>query len=118
MLVLKLSRQTSAPTNAAVGAGHIRDCSSGLRGFETICLRDHVGDLVTAPTVSLNADVRLVNKTFVDHSLNSGQHALQSTASRIASGVNDVRHEDQIAVTDVVSWIDRSTRAGIAKSVQ
>ena len=68
--------------------------------------------------MSLNADVRLVNKTFIDHGLNGGQHALQSTASRIAGRINDVRHEDQIAVTDIVSWIDRSPRARIAESMQ
>src|SRR5438094_6147656 len=117
MLVLKLSRQTTTPTNSAVGAGHIRDRGSGFRGFETICLRNHVSDLITTPTVSLNADVRLVNKTFIDHGLNGGQHALQSTASRIADRINDVRHEDQIAVTDIVSWIDRRPRARIAESI-
>src|SRR6266536_6547524 len=108
MLVLKLSRQTSAPANAAVSAGHVRDGSSGLRGFEPIRLRHHVSDLIAAPTVSLDADVRLVNKTLIDDGLNCGQHALQSTASRIAGRVDDVRHEDQIAVADVVSRIDRS----------
>src|SRR6266550_603726 len=118
MLVLKLSRQASAPANAAVGAGHVRDCSSGLRGFEAIRLRDHVGDLITAPTVSLDANVRLVNKTFIDHGLNGRQHALQSTASRISGRVNDVRHEDQIAVTNVVSRIDRSARAWVSESMQ
>src|SRR5438552_4556610 len=118
MLVLKLSRQTSTPTNSAVGAGHIRDRGSGFRGFETICLRNHVSDLIATPTVSLNADVRFVNKTFIDHGLNGGQHALQSTASRIAGRVNNVRHENQIAVTNVVSRIDRSARARIPESMQ
>src|SRR3989440_9727112 len=101
MFVLKLSRQTGAPANAAVGAGHIRDRSPGFCGFETIRLRDHVGDLIAAPTVSLNADVRLVDKTFIDYGLNGGQHALQSTASRIARRVNDIQREDQIALTYV-----------------
>src|SRR2546426_11020271 len=77
MLVLKLARQATPPANATVGAGHIRYCSPGFRGFETICLRNHVSDLIAAPTVSLNGDVRLVNKTFIDHGLNGGQHALQ-----------------------------------------
>src|SRR5437588_8295949 len=118
MLVLKLSWQASTPANAAVGTGLIRDCSSGLRGFEAIRLRDHVSDLITAPTVSLNANVRLVDKTFIDDGLNGRQNALQSTTSRIAGRVNNVRHEDQIAVTNVVSWIDRSPRTRISESMQ
>src|SRR5438034_10694373 len=118
MLVLKLAGQTSAPANAAVGACHIRDCGARLCGLETIRLRHHVSDLITAPTVSLDADVRLVNKTFIDHGLNGGQNALQSTAARIAGRVNNVRHEDQIAVADIVGWINRSPRSRIAESMQ
>src|SRR5258707_1371745 len=118
MLVLKLSRQATPPANAAVGARHIRDGSAVLCSFEAVRLRHHVSDLITAPTVSLDADVRFVNKTFIDHGLNGRQHALQSAASRIAGRVNDVRHEDQIAVADIVSRIDRSAGAWIAESMQ
>src|SRR5882724_7439144 len=110
MLVLKLPRQTRAPANAAVCTRHVRYRRSGLSGFEPVRLRDHVGDLVSAPTVPLNSDVVLI-----DDGLNCRQHALQSTAPRIARGVDDVRHEDQIAVADIKSRIDRSARRGIPK---
>src|SRR6266404_533761 len=103
MLVLELARQTTAPTNPAVGTRHVCNRSAGFRGFETIRLRHHVSDLIAAPTVSLNPNVRLVNKATIDDGLNRGQHALQSTATRIARGVDDVRHEDQIAVADIES---------------
>src|SRR6266446_6194978 len=105
MFILELTRQTGAPTNATIGAGHIRDSSSGLRGFEAIGLRDHVSDLITAPTVSLNSDRVFVDKSFVNDGLNPRQHALQRTRSRIAGGVNNVRHENQIAVADIERWI-------------
>src|SRR5712671_4739047 len=118
MLILELTRETAAPTNAAVSTGHIRDGGAGLRGFEAICLCHHVRDLITAPTVSLNSDRVFVHKSLVNDSLNSRQHTLQRTWSRIAGGVDNVRHENQIAVADIERRVDRSTRAGIAKSVQ
>ena len=109
--VLELARQASAPANAAVGAGHVRDHRARRRGFEAVRLRDHVGDLIAAPTVSLNADGLFVDEALVDHRLNRRQHALQRALARIADRVDDVRHEDQIAVADVVRRIDRSARA-------
>src|SRR5438874_9803 len=118
MLVLKLPRQTRAPANAAVCTRHVRYRRSGLSGFEPVRLRDHVGDLVSAPTVPLNSDVVLIDESFIDYGLNCRQHALQSTAPRIARGVDDVRHEDQIAVADIESRIDRSARRGIPKCMQ
>src|SRR5437867_888054 len=118
MLVLELTRKTAAPANTAIGAGHIRDGCAGLRGFEAIRLRDHVSDLITAPTVPLNSDRVFVDESLINDGLNSRQHALQRARSRIAGGVDNVRHENQIAVADIERWIDRSARAGIAKSVQ
>src|SRR5437763_1177818 len=115
MLVLKLPRQPRAPADAAVGAGHVHDGGARFGGFEAIGLRNHVGDLIPAPTVSLDADVLLVNESAVDDGLDSRQNALQSITSRIAGFVNNVRHENQVTVADVVSRIDRSARAGIAK---
>src|SRR3979409_2011435 len=103
MLVLELARQARAPTNTAVGAGHVRHRRAGRRGFEAIGLRHHVSDLITTPTVSLNSDRVLVDITPVDYGLDSRQHALQSALSRIASRVNNVRHENQIAIADIVS---------------
>src|SRR5436305_10321138 len=117
MLVLKLARQPRAPANAAVGAGHVRDGGARFGGFEAIGLRDHVGDLISAPTVSLDADVVLVNESAIDDGLHRGQHALQSITSRIAGFVNNVRHENQVTVADVVSRINRSAGTGIAKLV-
>src|SRR5690349_10528899 len=72
-LVLKLPRQASAPANAAVSARHICDERARRRRFETIRLRDHVGDLITAPTVSLDSDRVLVHVAFIDDRLNAGQ---------------------------------------------
>ena len=111
VLVLKLARQAGAPANAAVGAGHIRNQRAGRGRAKAIGLRDHVGDLIAAPTVSLNADRLLVNKALVDYRLNCRQHTLQRALSRIADRVNDVRHEDQVAVAGIESGIDRSARS-------
>src|ERR1043166_9748767 len=98
MLVLKLTRQARAPANAAVSAGHIRDGCTGFGRFEAVRLRHHVSDLITAPTVTLYADVVLIDEAPVDDGLHRGQHTLQSLATGIAGFVNDVRHENQIAV--------------------
>src|ERR1041385_6414922 len=103
MFVLKLSRQTRAPADAAVGAGHVYDRRARFGCLEAIGLRDHVGDLITAQTVSLDTDVVLVNEPAIDDGLNGRQNALQSIAAGIASLVNDVPHENQIAVAHVVS---------------
>src|SRR5205085_10709737 len=107
--------KSRAPADAAVSAGHVHYGGAGLGGFEAIRLRDHVGDLVTTPTVSLDADVIFVNEAFVDNGLNGGQNALQRIATRIAGFVNDVRHENQVTVAEIVRRVDRSARAGIAK---
>src|SRR5437764_15425282 len=117
MLVLKLPWQSRAPANAAVGAGHVRDGGARFGGFEAIGLRDHVGDLISAPTVTLDADVLLVNESAIDDGLHRGQDALQRVSSRIAGFVNNVRHKNQVAVADVISRIDRSARSRIAKLV-
>src|SRR5437763_524792 len=53
MLVLKLPRQPGAPADAAIGAGHVHDGGARFGGFEAVGLRDHVGDLIPAPTVFL-----------------------------------------------------------------
>src|SRR6185295_16755398 len=105
MLVLKLARQSRAPTNAAVGAGHVRDGGARFGRFEAIRLRDHVGDLIPAPTVSLDADVVLVNESSIDYGLHRREDALQRITSRIAGLIDNVRHENQVAVADVVSRI-------------
>src|SRR6185369_6283024 len=72
-LILKLSWQTRAPTNATVSARHVCHESARSRRFEAIRLRDHVRDLITAPTVSLDADRVLIYVTFIDHGLDSRQ---------------------------------------------
>src|SRR5438552_18191412 len=118
MLVLKLTRQSGAPANSAVGAGHVRDGGAGRGGFEAIGLRDHVGDLIAAPTVPLNSDRVLIHETLIDDGLNSRQHAFHGALSGIAGRVNDVRHENQVAVADIVGRIDRSAWPGITKRVQ
>src|SRR6266511_5365942 len=118
MLVLKLTRQARAPADAAVGAGHVRDGGAGSGCFEAVGLRDHVSDLITAPTVSLDADRVFVDVTLIYDGLYCRQHALHGALAGITGGINDVRHENQIAVADVVCRIDRSARTGITKSVQ
>src|SRR5438045_6023940 len=107
MLVLKLPRQAGAPTNAAVSAGHIRNRGAGFGGFEPVRLRHHVGDLIAAPTVTLYADVVLIDKAPVDDGLHRRQDALQRVTAGIAGLVNNIGYEDQIPVTDVIGWVDR-----------
>src|SRR6267142_937745 len=118
MLVLELARQARAPTNTVVSAGHVRDGRTGRCRFEAIGLRHHVSDLITAPTVSLDSDRVLVDIASVDHGLDTGQHALQSALSRITRRVDNVRHENQIAIADIVSWVNRGARSRITKSMQ
>src|SRR5438477_8707046 len=90
MLVLKLTRQSGAPADAAVGAGHVRDSGAGGGGFEAIGLRDHVGDLIAAPTVSLDSDRVFIDEALIDDGLDSRQHAFHGALAGIAGRVNDV----------------------------
>src|SRR2546422_3855324 len=113
MLVLELARQARAPTNAAIGAGHVYDGRAGLRSFEAIGLRQHISDLITAPTVSLDSDRVLVDIAPVEHGLDCWQHAFQSALSRITGRVDNVRHENQVTIADVIRRVDRSARPGI-----
>src|SRR6266545_1327964 len=105
MFVLELTRQARAPANAAVGARHIRNERAWRRGAKPICLRHHVSDLVSTPTVSLYANRILLNDALVDHGLNSRQYTLQGALSRIADCVDDVRQKDKITVADVEGGI-------------
>src|SRR4029450_2842650 len=104
--ILELSRQPRAPPDAAVGAGHVSHERSGRGGFEPIGLRDPVGDLVAAPTVPLNADGVFVDEAEVNDRLDRGQYAFERALARIADGINDVRHQDQIAVAGVKRGVD------------
>src|SRR5258708_36745396 len=113
MFVLELTRETTAPTNATVGAGHVGDGGAGLRGFEAIRLRHHVRDLIATPAVSLNSNRVFGDEALVDDGLDSRQNAFQSARPGIARRVDNVRHENQIAVADVERRVDRSTRTGI-----
>src|SRR5262249_19630125 len=111
--VLELARQPGAPSASAVGAGHIAPEGAGRGGFEAVGLRDHIRDLITAPTVALNADGVFVDEALVDDRLNRGQHAFERALAGIADGVNDVGHQDQIAVTGVKRGVDRMARTRI-----
>src|SRR5215475_9911459 len=117
-LVLELARQPGAPPDAAVGAGHIAHERPGRGGFESVGLRDHIRDLIAAPTVALNADLVLVDKALVDNRLNRGQHAFEGALARIVDGVNDIGHQDQIAIAGVKRGVDRMARTRIDEPVQ
>src|SRR5436190_22859247 len=98
MFVLKLSGQPCAPTYAAVSARHIRNRRASRRGFEPCGLGDHISDLITAPTVSLNAYGIFIDEAFINYCLNAWQNTLQSALTGMSNRINDVRHKDHIAV--------------------
>ena len=106
VFVLELAREPRAPANAAVGAGHIRHQCAGSGSFETIGLRDHVSDLVTAPTMALNADGVLFDEALIHDGLHGRQHALQRALTRITNVVDNVRHQDQITVAGIERSVD------------
>src|SRR5262245_32798267 len=110
MFVLELARKSGAPSNSAVRRRHVHDHRSRRCCLETIRLREHVGDLIAAPAVSLDTYRVFIDESFIDDSLNRGQYAFQSALSGITDRVNDIRLEDEIPIAYVVGSID--ARAG------
>src|SRR5678809_71893 len=118
MLVLKLARQSCSPANAAVGAGHIRNRRAGRGSLESSRLRDHISDLITTPTVALNSDRLLIDKALVYNRLNRWQNTSECALTRMPDGVNDIRHQYQVAVACVVRGIDRMARPRVHETMQ
>ena len=117
LLVLELPRQPGAPADAGVGARHIADGRSRFRTAKPIRLRDHVGDLVAAPRVALNADGLLVDEAQLHDGSDRGQHAAQRTLARLAGLVDDVGREDDVAVARVKRNVDARARCGVDETV-
>src|SRR5437016_3899640 len=106
MLVLELPGNSRSPANAVVGAGHVSHRSVCGRCAEAVGLGDHVSDLVSAPTVALNADSLLIDKASSDYRIDSWQNTLQRALSRLANGVNNVRLQDEVSVAYIVAGQD------------
>ena len=115
-LVLELPRQARAPADAVVGADHVGHRRARLRRLEAVGLRHHVGDLIAAPAVALDADRVLIHEALIHHRLDRRQHALQRALAGIAGGVDDVRRQHQVAVADVVADVDRRARRADSRS--
>ncbi len=114
LLVLEGPRHPRPPADAAVGAGHVDDRRARLDGGEDVGLGDHVADLVAAPAVALDADALRVDETHPEDLLDGRDDALEGARPRVADLVNDVGHEDDVAVADVPREIDvRSGRGRI-----
>src|SRR5262249_42345163 len=90
VLVLELARNAGSPADAVVGPDHVRDRRTGSRRAESFGLGDHVGDLISAPAVALDADGVLVDKALVYHRLNRWEHAFQRALPWVARGVDDI----------------------------
>src|SRR5262245_34021879 len=118
VFILKLPWQTRPPAYAAIGACHIGNRRSCFCGFESGGLRDHISNLITAPAMPLNADGVLIHKSFINHRLNSWQNTFQGTLPRMPYGVNNIGHQDQIAVTNIKRGVDIMTRLRWRKTMQ
>ena len=77
------------------------DRGAGLDGGEDVGLGDHVGDLIAAPAVALDADPPGIDEALVDDLLDGRQDALQGARPRVAGLVDDVGLEEDVAVADV-----------------
>ena len=71
LLVLELSRQTGAPANAGISAGHITDRRTRLGSAKTVGLRDHPRNLISTPRMALNANRVLIDPTLLNQDINS-----------------------------------------------
>src|SRR5438045_7633215 len=118
MLVLELPGNCRSPANAVLGAGHVGYRSTGGRGAEAVSLGDHVSDLVSAPTVPLNADGLLIDKSAGNDRVDGGQNTLQRALSRLADGVNNVRLQYEVSVAHIIAGNDGVGRLGFHKSME
>ena len=104
--VLKLAGTAAAPADAVVGGDHVGDRCAVFRGFEAVGLGDHVRDLIAAPTVTLDADVLLVDEAAGGDGVDAAEDAFECALAGVAGGVDDVGREDEVAVADVVGDVD------------
>src|SRR6185437_14039086 len=112
VLVLELAHHARGPADAAVGAGHVRHHGPGLDRAEAVGVGDHVGDLVSAPAMPLDADAMRVNEAHGLHRVNGGQHALHGAFAGRAGVVDDVGLEHDVAVAGVAQRVDAGAGRG------
>ena len=118
LFVLELARAAGAPADAVVGGDHVDDGCAVFCGFEARGLGDHVGDLVAAPAVALDADVLFVDEAARGDGVDSAEDAFERALAGVAGGVDDVGREDEVAVRDVVADVDRVHGARVDEVVE
>ena len=81
--------------------------SAGFRRREDVRLGDHVGDLVAAPRVALDADAVGVDEALFDQRQHPGHDGVERALSGIPDLVGDVGDEHDVAAARVEGEADR-----------
>ena len=116
MLILELANHSRAPADSAISTCHISNRSTCTCSFPFKYLRlsDHIGNLITTPALPLNRDIVPVNPRIFTQLLNARYNAVESTLSRMANLVIDIRYKYKITVTCKVCYVD--SRAAWSRS--
>src|SRR5574344_2308212 len=87
MFILKLPNISAAPPYAAVGTGHINDRCAGHSCFPFKYLRtgNHIGNLISAPTLSVYTNILRVCPFVFTNFLNSGYYRSEEHTSELQS---------------------------------
>src|SRR5260221_3937868 len=107
-LLLKRAADACCPPDAAIGAGHICHGSAGLRRGEQTRAGDEVGYLVTAPAVTLDADLCGVYPFETRQIAERRDHGVIGVLTGLTGLVENIRIESEIPVADKIRDIDGS----------
>src|SRR5690606_22458957 len=99
MLVLKLSVQTTCPTDTAISGRHVHDRCTRPCGRIHICARNQMSNLIAAPALSLNSDMVTVNKWKLLQSFYTRVDIDFCGFTRITFVISNVRRKYQITIT-------------------
>ena len=99
--VLEHPAHAGLPADAAVGARHVADRGARLGRGEEVGLRDHVGDLVAAPGMTLDADPVAVHVPLAQDAEHPRHDRIQGALAGVADLVGNIGDEHYVAATDV-----------------
>src|SRR5574344_2124490 len=102
MFVLKLSYRSASPPYTSVSTCHIcnRRTCHGCFPFKYLWMRNHVGNLITTPTLSVNTDIICICPFVFANLLYTGNNAIESRFAWVSNCIMDIGYKNQISLID------------------